>query len=177
VIRPDSVSLWARCRRSKPSAPLTAPRLFPIAVNTIPQNVYAVFAPVLKTGVPLRVPRVRIPVSPLRQNASKCSVFPRNPENPRGFFAFTDQGFRPIRPVSICTPPCKCMQKNANSSEPSATNTGTSAPLTAPHQVEWANRGESLQRAQHRFSSCRLRQSFPRNDNRNISDCNVFVIS
>ena len=52
-------------------------------------------APVLKTGVPSRVPRVRIPVSPLRQNASKRSVFPQNPEFTRGFFAFMDLGFGP----------------------------------------------------------------------------------
>ena len=57
-------------------------------------------APVLKTGVPLRVPRVRIPVSPLRQNASKCSVFPRNPEFTRGFFAFMGLGF------GLCPSPC-----------------------------------------------------------------------
>ena len=57
-------------------------------------------APVLKTGVPSRVPRVRIPVSPLRQNASKCSVFPRNPEFTRGFFAFMGLGFAP------CPWPC-----------------------------------------------------------------------
>ena len=57
-------------------------------------------APVLKTGVPSRVPRVRIPVSPLRQNASKCSVFPRTPRLPRGFFAFMGLGFAP------CPSPC-----------------------------------------------------------------------
>ena len=77
-------------------APQAAPRL-----QSVPATLVWVYScvkskPVLKTGVPSRVPRVRIPVSPLRQNASKRSVFPRNPENPRGFFAFLDLGFAPF---------------------------------------------------------------------------------
>ena len=97
VVRPWNAGLFSAFSVLAPQA---APRL-----QSVPATLVWVYScvkskPVLKTGVPLRVPRVRIPVSPLRQNASKCSVFPRNPEFTRGFFAFMDLGFAP------CPWPC-----------------------------------------------------------------------
>jgi len=58
-------------------------------------------APVLKTGVPARVPRVRIPVSPLPIGVEKRSVYLRNPEFSRGFFAFMAPEFLQIGPRHV----------------------------------------------------------------------------
>ena len=103
-------------------------------------------APVLKTGVPARVPRVRIPVSPLPIVARKRSVYLRNPENPRGFFAFKDLGIARVRRPVPGLQECKKGKTVTIRGKLNGTNTGTSAPLTAPFfgrfwgSTDWKNR-------------------------------------